>query len=416
MQIASLHSIAMSRLHIRSFQGRIFVAILAVVLVPAGIAVAGGLVTLQGIGSGSGTLGAWDAVAETGRTLLHSLDEAGVDNPAVRRAAAAHREALSESVRLSRLYAFVAERFLSILPLAALITGMLVTALALLTARTLSRGFARPITELVGWTQRIARQESLPTEAETDGADLEEFRVLRTALRDMAGELEVARRREVEAARMRSWTAMARRVAHEIKNPLTPMRMAAATLTRDVVGPGADAGRVLLQEIDRLDGMARTFSQYGKMPEGPRSDVDLEELVTALASQHGTERVPVRVHPGGTLMVNGHYDALERAFRNLVVNAVEAQEGAADGAVDIRLAREGDEAVINIEDRGTGVPEELRADVWDPDVTTKRGGTGLGLAIVHQTVQIHGGSVSFANRPEGGATFTVRLPLTAQSD
>ncbi len=405
----------MSRLHIRSFQGRIFVAILAVVLVPAGIAVGGGLVTLQRIGSGSGTLGAWDAVAQTGRTLLNSIDKAGIDNPSVRRAAAAHRKALSESVRLSRLYAFVAERFLNILPIAALVTGLLVTALALLTARTLSRGFARPITELVGWTRLIARQEPLPAERPADRADLEEFHVLRTALRDMAGELEVARAREVEAARMRSWTAMARRVAHEIKNPLTPMRMAAATLTRDVSGPGAEAGRVLLEEIDRLDGLARTFSQYGKMPEGPRSDVDLEELLRSLAAQHGTERVPVHLDAPGTVMVNAHYDALERAFRNLVVNAVEAQEGPTGGSVDIHLEPDGDEAVVRVQDRGPGVPEELRADVWDPDVTTKRGGTGLGLAIVHQTVRVHGGSVSVENRPGGGAVFTVRLPLAVHS-
>ncbi len=403
----------MARLHIRSFQGRIFIAILAVVLVPAGIAVAGGLVTLQRIGSGSGTLGAWDAVAQTGRTLLKSLDDAGVENPAVKRAAAEHREALSESVRLSRLYAFVAERFLSILPVAALLAGILITALALLTARKLSVGFARPITELVGWTQRIARQEPLPSEQEEDGTDLEEFRVLRTALRDMAGELEVARRQEVETARMRSWTALARRVAHEIKNPLTPMRMAAATLSRDATGRSAEAAGVLLEEIDRLDGLARTFSQYGKMPEGPRSDVDLEELVRSLAVQHASEGVPIHVHGGAGLMVNAHYDALERALRNLVVNAVEAQEGSDAAAVDVHLERDGDEAVVRVEDRGPGVPEELRADVWNPDVTTKRAGTGLGLAIVHQTVQMHGGSVSLANRPEGGAAFTVRLPLVA---
>ncbi len=405
----------MARLHIRSFQGRIFVAILAVVLVPAGIAVAGGLVTLQGIGSESGTLGAWDAVAETGRALLKSLDEAGVNDPAVLRAEARHREALSESVRLSRLYTFVTRRFLSILPLAALVAGLLVTGLALLTARVLSRGFARPIQELVGWTQRIARQESLPVESSADRAELDEFRVLRTALRDMAGDLETARRREVEAARMRSWTALARRVAHEIKNPLTPMRMAAATLTRDLTGSGAQAGRILLEEIDRLDDLARTFSQYGKMPEGPRSDVDLGELLTSLASQHATEDVPIHVHTGPTLVVNAHYDALERAFRNLLVNAVEAQDGPAGGEVDVRLEREDDQAVVRVEDRGPGVPEELRADVWNPDVTTKRGGTGLGLAIVSQTVQAHGGSVSLANRSGGGAAFTVRLPLASQS-
>ncbi len=405
----------MARFRIRSFQGRIFVAILVVVLVPAGIAVAGGVVTLHGIGSRSGTLGAWDAVAESGRVLLQSLDDAGIDDPTVRQAAAEHQRALSESVRLSRLYAFVAGRFLDVLPLVALVTGFLVAGLALLTARTLSRGFARPIGELVGWTQRIAHHEALPPPSETDESYLEEFRVLRTALRDMAGDLEEAREREVEATRMRSWTTLARRVAHEIKNPLTPMRIAALTLTRDVSGPGAEAGRILLEEIERLDELARTFSQYGKMPEGPRSDVDLEELLRALASQHQTESAPVRVHAASPLMVSAHYDALERAFRNLLVNAIEAQEGQAGSVVDVHLERDGGEAVVRVVDHGPGVPEGLLAEVWNPDVTTKRGGTGLGLAIVRQTVQIHEGSVSLANHPGGGASFTVRLPLHSRN-
>lgn len=400
----------MARFRIRSFQGRIFIAILVVVLVPAGIAVAGGVVTLHEGGSRTGTLGAWDAVARTGRELLQSLDQAGVDDPAVLRAAAAHQRALSESVRLSRLYAFVVGRFLDVLPLAALLSGILVAALALLTARVLSRGFARPIGELVGWTQRIARHEALPPEAETDSSDLEEFRVLRTALRDMAKELEDARQREVEATRMRSWTTLARRVAHEIKNPLTPMRMAALTLSKEASG-AAEAGHVLLEEIDRLDELARTFSQYGKMPEGPRSDVDLEELLRSLATQHGTDATPVRLHASEPLVVFAHYDALERAFRNLLVNAVEAQGDRPGSAVDIHVERDGSEAVVRVLDRGPGVPEELLPEVWNPDVTTKRGGTGLGLAIVRQTVQIHEGSVALANRTDGGACFTVRLPL-----
>jgi len=157
--------------------------------------------------------------------------------------------------------------------------------------------------------------------------------------------------------------------------------------------------------------LARTFSQYGKMPEGPRSEVDLDELLSTLATQHRTDAVPVRLHAPEALVVFAHYDALERTFRNLVVNAIEAQEDHPGSAVDIHLERDGNEAVVSVLDRGPGVPEELFPEVWNPDVTTKRGGTGLGLAIVRQTVQIHEGSVALANRPDGGACFTVRLPL-----
>jgi signal transduction histidine kinase len=108
--------------------------------------------------------------------------------------------------------------------------------------------------------------------------------------------------------------------------------------------------------------------------------------------------------------VDGYFDALERAFRNLVVNALEAQEDRG-GRVDIFVERENGFAVVRVEDSGPGVPPELIDDIWRPDVTTKSRGTGLGLAIVRQTVTYHDGTVEVRNRPEGGASFRVRLPL-----
>ncbi len=341
------------------------------------------------------------------------MERAEVGDSLVRRAAERHREALSESVRMSRVYALLAERAVRALPAVALGAGLLVAVLAFLTARFLSRGFGRPIAELAGWTERIARAESLPAPSE-DETSVEELATLRDALRRMADQLEEGRRRTIENARMRSWTDLARKVAHEIKNPLTPMRMAAATLTRGREGQEAEAGRILREEIDRLDELARTFSQYGRMPEGPRSRVDLGELLTALSTQHASAATPVEVHLDGHVDVDAHYDALERAIRNLIVNAVEAQEGG--GLVDVTLEGEPGWAVIRVEDRGPGVPPELLEEIWNPDVTTKRHGTGLGLAMVRQTVAHHGGTVRAANRPGGGATFEVRLPLAAEGD
>lgn len=404
----------MTRFRIRSFQGRIFLAILVVVLVPATLAVGAGVVTLQGIGSRSGTLGAWDAVAESGRELLESLDDAGVDDPEVAAAARAHRDALSESVRLSRLYAFVTDRFLTLLPLAALLSGVVVTGLALITARYLSRGFGRPIAELAGWTERIGRGEELPPPAPDEARELVEIRTLRTSLRQMADELEEGRRQAVDAARLRSWTDLARRVAHELKNPLTPMRMAAATLAGDPDPRRAQAATVLEEEIARLDAMARTFAQYGRMPEGPRSDVDVGELLAALARQHATPDLAIRVD-AEPAVVHAHYDALERAFRNLVVNAVEAADGA-PGRVEVTVRSTDRFVDVELRDHGPGIPPELLGTVWNPDVTTKRRGTGLGLAMVRQTIHHHDGTVEAANAPEGGAVFRVRLPARPVSD
>ncbi|HSG07931.1 MAG TPA: HAMP domain-containing sensor histidine kinase [Longimicrobiales bacterium] len=400
----------MAFFRIRSFQGRIFLAILLVVLVPMALAVAGGVVTLRDLGTRSGTLGAWDAVAQSGHRLLDEVDRVESTDAGLRVAATEHRNALSESVRMSRLYVFVAQRVLSVLPLAAVFAGLLLATVAFFAARRLSRGFGGPIAELAGWTERIARGEALPPEG-AGASSVQELSTLRVALRRMADELDTARRREIENVRMRSWTDLARKVAHEIKNPLTPMRMAATTLTRGREGAEAEAGNILLEEIQRLDEMARTFSQYGRLPEGPRSLVDLRELMEGLASQHGSDTVPVRV-TGEATMVDAHYDALERAFRNLLVNAVEAQESG--GSVDVSVSHADGMAHVFVEDRGPGVPPELKNEIWNPDVTTKHRGTGLGLAIVRQTMMHHGGSVDVHDRSGGGASFRVSLPTANQ--
>ena len=406
----------MSLLRPRTFRGRIFLAVFIVGLVPAAAALAGGAWMLQSIGTRSGTLGPWDAVAETGQELLDAVDASGAPDPALREAAQRHREALSGSVRMSRLYSYFADRVVRVLPLLALFAGLAVGAVAFYTARRLSRGFGGPVSELAGWTERIALGEPLPPERDGADAGVDELSTLRVALRRMSAQLEEGRRKEVENVRLRSWTNLARRVAHEIKNPLTPMRMAALTLGKNREGADAEAARVLLDEIQRLDEMARTFSQYGRLPEGPRSVVDLGELMTSLASQHTSDRVPIHVEPvPGEALVEGHYDALERAFRNLLLNAVEAQE-VGGGRVEVAVDLSGADAVVRVRDNGPGIPPELMEEIWNPDVTTKSRGTGLGLALVRQTVAHHEGSVSVENRPEGGASFTVTLPRHPAGD
>lgn len=419
----------------RSFQTRLFLAMVAVAVVPALVALGLGAVALREVGSSTGTLGAWDAVAGTGRELLEAVDTS--PDPAVRAAAERHREALSASVRWSRLYALVTERLLGLLPLAALVAGVVIAALSAWAARGIARGVARPVSELVDWTGRIGRGERLPPDP-GGGGGAAELRQLRDALRSMAADLEGARRREVESARLRAWTEMARRLAHELKNPLTPMRMAAAALARRPDPATAEPAAVLMEEIDRLDEMARSFAQLGRLPEGPPSEIDLVELAHAVAARYGDgpARILVRVGGGSDGPVQdgprdgrgpapalgesaaeavpahpwvvGHYELLLRAVQNLVVNAVEAQGG--EGTVEVVVRAEDGGAVLEVLDRGPGVPVDLRGEVWRPDVTTKSHGTGLGLALVRQAATAHGGRAEVDERPGGGARFRLVLP------
>lgn len=405
-----------------SFRQRIFLALMAVALVPAAVAVGAGMLTLREIGSTTGTLGPWDAVAASGRELIDAATSAAPDDSVVLTAATAHGEALSESVRWSRLWSFVTGRIVAVLPLLALAMGAAAALLALLAARWLSAGFSQPISELVGWTERIGGGEALPPEtAGHRGSGAREFGALRTSLRTMATELDAAREREIHSARLTAWTEMARRVAHELKNPLTPMRMAATAMARREDEKDAVLGRVLLEEIARLDEMARTFSQFGRLPEGPISDIDVGELLRSLAQRQGVEPVPVEVECEPDLpLIQGHLDVLERAFRNLLVNAVEAAESVAVGGdgsatepVLVLVDRTAGGVRVRVRDRGPGIREDLLESVWMPDVTTKRRGTGLGLAMVRQAVDAHGGTATARNRdaPLGGAEFEVVLPL-----
>ncbi|MDX1568048.1 MAG: HAMP domain-containing sensor histidine kinase [Longimicrobiales bacterium] len=406
---------------IRSFRSKILLALVAVALVPTGLTVAAGTVVLREVVTTSGTAGPWESVAESGRVLLEAVEDAGMEDPGLESAARQHREALTESVRLSRLYAAVSDRFLQLLPLFAVGTVLLVAALSVLTARFLSRIFSRPIQELVGWTERIAREEPLPAAEEVPPADVREFEHLREALRSMADELEEGRRRAVESARLRSWTEMARSVAHELKNPLGPMRMAAGTVAMMDEPRAADAGQVLMEEIDRLDDMARSFSRLGRMPEGPMSEVDLEELLDEVVAPYRQDpgdpvSIEVDVDPSLPLM-RAWYDSLVRIFQNLVGNAHEAASATPGGDRWVRVSarRAGPEESVEIvvRDSGEGIPPEQMASIWEPDFTTKARGTGLGLTLVRQAVEAHGGTVRVRNAEadDAGAEFRVTLPL-----
>lgn len=407
---------------IRSFQSRVFGLLLAMALVPTLLALAAGVVALREVGLTVGTLGPWDEVARSGLDLAEQAQRAAPQDPAVQRASEVHREALSGSLRQARLWSVVAGRVMTLLPVAGLVGLVVLGGFALLSARWLSRSLARPVEELTGWTERIIEGRPLPP-AEEDRGSIEELAALRTSLRAMSERLEEGRRREIEAARLRTWTEMARRIAHELKNPLTPMRMAATALVRSGDDIARDSGEVLLEEIRRLDEMARTFSQFGRLPEGPPSVVDLEEMARTLARRHATGETPVRVVTEGDIpCIRGHHEVLSRALRNLVINALEAcaemerrgehAGGEAEAAsVTIVLERDGDMVRVAVGDRGPGILPELLETIWLPDVTTRSSGTGLGLALVRQAAEAHGGRVAARNRPGGGAEVEMALPL-----
>jgi signal transduction histidine kinase len=205
----------------------------------------------------------------------------------------------------------------------------------------------------------------------------------------------------------------ARQVAHELKNPLTPIRFAVDRLRRDAPPALAETVEVLATESERLETMARSFAQFGRLPEGPRAAVDVGELVRSTARSIVPSSMTAETHVEEALpLVHGHYDALSRALTNVVLNAIEACGGR--GRIGIEATRcvvrgaPGVEIVVT--DSGPGIAPERLSRIWDPYVTSKAGGTGLGLAIVRQTLVAHGGEVGAENEAGGGATIRLRLP------
>jgi signal transduction histidine kinase len=300
----------------------------------------------------------------------------------------------------------------------------------------LSRNLSRPLQELVGWTERIGRGQPLPEGPPRKGAP--EFELLRRRMRDMARELDLGRKRAVEAERAATLRESARQVAHELKNPLTPIRFAVERLRRELptVSPSLmETVEVLDLESRRLEAMARSFAQFGRLPEGPQAEIDVGELVRYTARSAVPADIGLALDIADeTPMIHGHHDALARALSNVILNAVDACRTTADGptgreaagapgSITVRVRPQthhngdGEQKVIEIAvaDTGCGIPAEQLGRIWEPYVTSKPGGTGLGLAIARQTVLAHQGSVGAESSPGHGTTIKFFIPVDGSS-
>lgn len=397
------------------FERRLLLALVLFSFVPSLLLIGVGTVLLSDAAYLQSTPAVWENLADSGRRLLE-LSEASGDT-ALTQAAALHREELTVSVQQAQRWAYLNRRVVAILPWTGLLFLLVLSALAVRFARGIARDMSRPIRELVKWSGMVARNEPLPGAA-TDPRDDGEFATLRESFRGMAAEIQTSRAREVETASVRAAVALARGVAHELKNALTPLTLAIRTLQRHRSGSPDELSAIEVMEAEsrRLEALARAFSQFGRPPEGPHSPVDIGEMLEYLVRTH----LPAGIDPVIRIdedlpAVNGYYDPLSRAFANLLLNAAEAI-GEGGGVVTVEARRNGEaEIQVLVRDSGPGLPDDGANRIWDPDFTTKAQGTGLGLALVRQTVNAHGGYVEAANSGAGGAEFRVVLPAATEA-
>jgi signal transduction histidine kinase len=246
-----------------------------------------------------------------------------------------------------------------------------------------------------------------------------ELKTLIDTFNRMTGDLKDATDKLVASERVAAWQEVARRLAHEIKNPLTPIRMSLETLlAASQRGPLDDrfkglfteSARAVLEEVDRLKRIVDEFSQFARLPHPQLAQHDLAEVMQAVMSlyaPHDGITFEVALEKGSLVSVDR--DQLTQVLVNLVKNAEEAMAGRT-GAIHVRVKKSTAEVLLEVEDEGPGIPADLKARLFEPYVTTKPQGTGLGLAIALRICQEHSGRLEAADGAKGGALFRVTLP------
>jgi two-component system, NtrC family, nitrogen regulation sensor histidine kinase NtrY len=392
-----------------SFRHRMFLGLLGLGTLPLTAALLGLVLAVRSAGSPAGARSALDEIAASAQQTVASLDTTRLTE-VERQAVRAHLASIAQRTTLARRADLLTGAAAGALAAVIVVAAALVVALSVVMARRWSRYTSAPIEELVDWVRRIERGAALPADASESVAP--EFDALRKALRETADALDRMKRQEIERERLQAFRETARRVAHEMRNPVGAALLAAQRIRgdRSLDARAQQATAVVEDELRRLERMAQEFSDFGRLPEGPESDVDVAELLrsvveSTLPADHATSvRAPT------DLVVRGYYEPLRRAIANLLQNARDAAE---TGAIQVTAAL--DDAApgwvrIVVADRGPGVPPELRERIFDPYVTTKTTGTGLGLVMVRQIVIAHGGDVTLEETHGGGASFVISLP------
>jgi two-component system, NtrC family, nitrogen regulation sensor histidine kinase NtrY len=305
-------------------------------------------------------------------------------------------------------------------------TAMLVGGLGILVAVLASLWFAarvtRPVVSLAEAARRVAAGD-LGAKVEVESSD--ELGELAASFNRMTEDLVQQKDRTLQAERVAAWRELARRLAHELKNPLFPLQVTVENLMRakqkspemfeEVFHEGT---ATLLAEIDNLKTIIGRFSEFSKMPQPQRRPTQVNDVVHSVlrvfhAQLQEKNKIVVRTELADSLPeISVDPDLLHRALQNLLLNAIDAMPQGGD--LTIRTARLGDRLEISVSDTGSGLTQEECGRLFTPYYTTKQHGTGLGLAIVQSVVSDHGGKISVESKPEKGTTFRIELPSEPQ--
>lgn len=238
---------------------------------------------------------------------------------------------------------------------------------------------------------------------------------------NMISALEDSTQKLARSERETAWREMAKQVAHEIKNPLTPLKLGVQLLEKSwkEKDPNFDRkfekfSKSFVEQIESLSRIASEFSNFAKMPDTFLEKVYLPEVLKQsinLYRQSEYTSITLINKADPEAFISGDKDQLLRCFNNLIKNAIEARPEGRRGIIRIRVHNTMKNIFVEIEDNGSGLPEQLRSRLFTPNFTTKTSGTGLGLAFVKQALENMGGNISYKTEQDVGTTFYINIPL-----
>ncbi|MDZ7289266.1 MAG: HAMP domain-containing histidine kinase [candidate division KSB1 bacterium] len=272
-----------------------------------------------------------------------------------------------------------------------------------------ARRITSPLAELARGVQQLAagRWEHRVTVRSQD-----EIGQLGTAFNQMVGDLRRQQEQVIALEKMAAWREIARVLAHEIKNPLTPMQLMVRQIQDEY--PGTDEAyrqtlreccRIIDEEIEKLRQLVREFSDFARMPELHPAPGQFNELATEVAKLYSQRPVELQLDPA-LPQCNFDWDAMRRVLINLIENAMQAS---ATATITLRTFHSPNEIAIAVEDTGPGIPSENLSRIFEPYFSTKKSGIGLGLAIVKRIVEEHGGTISVQSEVGRGSRFICKF-------
>ena len=220
-----------------------------------------------------------------------------------------------------------------------------------------------------------------------------------------------------------AWREMAKQIAHEIKNPLTPMKLSIQHLQRSWSSEKDNLDEifdrvtgVLVEQIDSLSTLATEFSAFAKMPESKFQELNIYQILQSIVNLYVetpgvTIEYTVSKEIDKEVLINFDKDRLLRIFNNLIKNSIQAIPEDRDGMIEVALQSDNEKVIVTVTDNGVGISEAEQSKIFLPNFSTKSSGMGLGLAIVRKIIEGTGGSIGFNSEEGKGTIFTVIFPL-----